>query len=734
MLAALTFLVYWPSLKSDFVYDAREEILNEGFVTSLANLPAVLSLKVLGMNLMLASRPGTLLYLMLIAAVCGKHPFGYHLCSNFLHAANAALLFILFRRLIAIESPAQVGKQPPEAQLAAATTTLIFALHPLSTETVANVSFCSDLLVTFFTLLALIAATAFRPDNFRAAAMTGTLGSFCAFAAVTSKESGMAAALLLIIYWLLFRRGEAKGPWFLFLSASTIATGAFLAARFLFAEPNLYHLPYLGGSFSQVFLIQPRLWIFMMGKLLWPAQLSADYTLENISGVSTPFALAILFVVVVMQAWLAGKSRMGSLGVAIYWLGLVSVSNFIPLNRILADRFYYLPLAGATMQLLALLLMMLRFRLGFWVAVAPFLVTLLPLTFLTLHRETVFSSDYSLWSDTLQVSPLSSSAHNGLGAALFDKGRLDEAIGQYQKALEITPNYARAENNLGIALSKSGRLDEAINEFQQTLKIDPNDPVVYFSLGYAYFQKGRLDDAVEEYLNALEINPNYLMAHVCLGEALARKGHLDDAIEEEQKALGIDPASADALNDLGSSFLQKGDMNEAIFRLQKALEIDPSYTEARNNLGIALSKKGQLNEAIVQYQKALEIAPNYVKGHYNLGIALRQKGQIDEAVVQFQQALEINPGYVDAHNELGIALSQKGHLNEAITQFQKALELDPTDVEANNNLGIAFAQKGLLDQAIAQLQRALKLKPDDHEAQMALMKVKAIAQQKAVPR
>src|SRR5260221_7759823 len=92
LLAIVTFLAYWPSLKSDFVYDARAEILEERFITSLSNLPAVLSLKVLGMNLMLGARPGQMLYLMLIAAVCGKEPFRYHLCSNLLHAANLAVL------------------------------------------------------------------------------------------------------------------------------------------------------------------------------------------------------------------------------------------------------------------------------------------------------------------------------------------------------------------------------------------------------------------------------------------------------------------------------------------------------------------------------------------------------------------------------------------------------------------------------------------------------------------
>ena len=99
---------------------------------------------------------------MLIAAVSGKHPFGYHLCSNLLHAANVALLFVLLQRLIATEITGLTRSGVLKAQLAMAVVTLIFALHPIAVESVAEISYSSGLLVTFFTLLALLAAMAFH--------------------------------------------------------------------------------------------------------------------------------------------------------------------------------------------------------------------------------------------------------------------------------------------------------------------------------------------------------------------------------------------------------------------------------------------------------------------------------------------------------------------------------------------------------------------------------------------
>jgi Flp pilus assembly protein TadD len=558
LLAAVAFAVYGPSLQSDFVYDAREEILSEGYITSLSNLPDVLSLKVLGMNLMLGDRPGQLLYLMVIAAIWGKAPFGYHLCSNLLHAANAALLFVLLVRLTKAELPGLTRTAIRRVQLAAAVVTLLFALHPLAVETVADISYSSDLLATFFTLLALLAGIAFQARKSRSALLTGGASVLCAFSAVASKESGMAAAGLLVVYWFLFRRREAKGPWLWFLGAAVGVTMAFLTARFAWAPASSDHPGYLGGSLSQVFLIQPRLWVFMMGKLFWPVSLSADYTLEDLNGISMPLALAVLAVVLVLQAWLAKKSRVGALGVAVYWLGLATVSNFMPLNRILGDRFYYLPMVGIALQLTSLFLMTVPFRWGFWSAWAVCLASLVPLAVLTVEREAVFASELSFWTATQQASPSSARAHSGLGGLLLQTNQLDAAIQQFHEALDIDPKYALVHMNLGIALFEKGQLEEATSHFKKAVEIDPTSVSAHYDLAFALFHQGRSDDALAEYQKALSINPRYAQAHNGLGEVFMRKGQIDQAIAEFQEALQIQPDFSEAQNNLAKAQAQAG--------------------------------------------------------------------------------------------------------------------------------------------------------------------------------
>lgn len=474
LLGAVTFLIYWPSLKSDFVYDARVEIEEEDFVTSLSNLPEVLSLHVLYRDdVMLAQRPGEILYLMLNAAIWGRTPFGYHLSSNFLHAANVALLYILLSRLIVAEMVRLSKGEIFKIQAAAAAVTLIFALHPIAVESVAEVSYSSSLLVTFFSLVSLLMATSFRPDKFRTAMLTGTMGTLSALASVLCKESGVVTALLLVTYWFLFRRRETKRPWFWFLGAAMTVTTAFLAARFYLAAPNPNPLGYLGGSFSQVFLIQPRLWGFMMEKLLWPAQLSGDYMLQDVlqTAFSTALAFLILVMVGLLQTLLTFRSQIGALGVIIYWLGLSTVSNFVPLYHPLADRYYYLPLVGVSIQIFAVFLVILRWRFFFWVGVGSVLLVIPPLMVLTLARQDVFSASLAFWSETLRVSPSSFVAAKGVGDELFDRNDLKDSIAYYNQAIKLNSRFTDAYSNRGFARYVNGQPQEALNDFYTSLEV-----------------------------------------------------------------------------------------------------------------------------------------------------------------------------------------------------------------------------------------------------------------------
>ena len=63
--------------------------------------------------------------------------------------------------------------------------------------------------------------------------------------------------------------------------------------------------------------------------------------------------------------------------------------------------------------------------------------------------------------------------HNDLGVVMGREGRIQEAIGHFEKALRTAPEYDEAHYNLGVALEHAGRSQEAIKQYEQVLRITP---------------------------------------------------------------------------------------------------------------------------------------------------------------------------------------------------------------------------------------------------------------------
>jgi Tfp pilus assembly protein PilF len=63
-------------------------------------------------------------------------------------------------------------------------------------------------------------------------------------------------------------------------------------------------------------------------------------------------------------------------------------------------------------------------------------------------------------------------AHTGLGMALLDQHKIDDAIAGYKKAIDLDPRYALAHRNLSIALRRQGKNDAADAELKKALELE----------------------------------------------------------------------------------------------------------------------------------------------------------------------------------------------------------------------------------------------------------------------
>jgi tetratricopeptide (TPR) repeat protein len=179
-------------------------------------------------------------------------------------------------------------------------------------------------------------------------------------------------------------------------------------------------------------------------------------------------------------------------------------------------------------------------------------------------------------------------AENNQGAALFQAGRLREAIGHFQQALRLkSDDHAEAHYNLGLALAQLGRPQDAVGEFQQALRIRFYNAQAHYNLGRALAQLGRQQDAIQCLEQALQIKPDFPEAHNSLGIALAQAGNLESAVGHYEQALRIQPDYAEAHYNLGVALVRLGRVQEAISHWEEAIRIKPDFVEARKNLARA---------------------------------------------------------------------------------------------------------------------------------------------------
>jgi hypothetical protein len=145
----------------------------------------------------------------------------------------------------------------------------------------------------------------------------------------------------------------------------------------------------------------------------------------------------------------------------------------------------------------------------------------------------------ALWPDSVV-------AHEDLGIALSDQGKMDEAFACFRQALLMAPERAETYYNMGHALQLESRFHEAVEPFQETLKLKPDFPERWNNLGGYLLGQGtthcdyaHLDEAEHCYKRAIELRPQFQEAHANLALLYLLRGHFEAGWKEwEWRSLG----------------------------------------------------------------------------------------------------------------------------------------------------------------------------------------------------
>ena len=738
LLALATLAVYWPATRFDFVnYDDPDYVTANPQVQSGLNLESV---QWAFCNPVAANwHPVTMLSHMLDCQLFGLNPWGPHLINVLFHSFNVALVFLLLNQMMGLrrddllqshDLPSRKVSKSDNAAMAATApqagatwrsllAAALFAVHPLHVESVAWISERKDVLSAFFGLLTLIfyvryaqSKTANRQSpiaNYALALVFFVLGLMSKPMLVT-----WPFVMLLLDFWPLGRlrtaeskhspqpstawRGEAerrrltpllleKLPFLALATAASVVT--FVVQKHAGAVVSAENLSF-GARGANALISYCR----YLGKLFWPTKLAVFYPLPDHWPVETVLLAGAQVVGLSILFWVQRRRRPMLLTGWLWYVGtLVPVIGLVKVGeQAMADRYMYLPSLGLLVLIvwggyeltknwpqrgmlwsgfgagaIILCVVLTRQQLGYW-------------------RDSVAFFQYAL-----AVTENNPVTRNLLGAAFFDKGKMDEAIAQYQEAIRLKPSYADPYYNLGTALAKQGQTAEAIRQFQEYIQRRPNDADGHYDLATAFYNEGQLDEAISQYREAIRLKPDHADAYINLGIALGRKGQLDEAIQQFREVIRLKPDFAKVHNNLGIALLNKGQIDEAIQQFRDAIRLDPQNASAYNNLGIAFDREGKTIEAISQYQQAIRLAPGYADAYNNLGADLAAKGRFDEAIASYRQAIQIDPNRPDIVFRLGMALGQAGRTREAVAQYRNALTLNPNLTLALNNLAWALA-------------------------------------------
>ena len=177
--------------------------------------------------------------------------------------------------------------------------------------------------------------------------------------------------------------------------------------------------------------------------------------------------------------------------------------------------------------------------------------------------------------------------------------------------------------------------------------------LIYYS-GRTFFRNRDWVDEKTFFLKTLNDAPNAALLHHALGNVYVREEDYTIALDYYKESLRLYPLYHAAYNNIGTIQSKNGLFDQAITAFKEAIQINPDYIQAHFNLGTTYYQKGMIADAFNEFKEVLKLSKNYVRAHNNLGIIYAENGQLNEAIAEFEEVLKLDPHNEKASNNLGI--------------------------------------------------------------------------------
>ncbi|XP_068429288.1 protein O-mannosyl-transferase TMTC4 [Clinocottus analis] len=709
--ALVALLCFINSYDGEFVFDDSEAIVNNKDLKPATPLNNIWSNDFWGSNLSSNSshksyRPLTVLTFRLNYLLAGGlHPVGFHVLNIVLHAVISALMIDVFALLIgglSYDEKGRILNHAPKTSLLAA---LLFAAHPVHTESVAGVVGRADLLCAlFFQLSFLTYCKAFnrgsdRDDKFSVRWVVVSL-SLCA-AAMLCKEQGItvlgvnaAFDVLLIcnvnVYELSQRLLLRKNPLHvseLFrtglptrLALMGLGGLSMLYARWriMGTGPPAFTEVDNPASFAENIFLRIVNYNYYYSLNAWlllcPWWLCFDWSMGCVPLIksATDWRMAWLLLLwcvligLISQALCSQDSqrrRTLTLGLVLLVVPFLPACNiFFRVGFVVAERVLYLSSAGYCLLLAYSMghccCRWSKYRKPLCVSVLALLCVYVARCALRSHQ---WRSEQSLFTSALSVCPLNAKVHYNVGKNLADRGNSTAAIAYYREAVRLHPTYVHAMNNLGNILKERNELIEAEQLLSKAVSIQPDFAAAWMNLGIVQNSLQKFEEAEQSYWNAIRFRKKYPDCYYNLGRLYADLNRHLDALNAWRNATVLKPDHSLAWNNMVILLDNTGNLGQAELIGREALRLLPTDHTIMFSLANVLGKLQKYKESEGFFLLALQISPTSASCHGNLAVLYHRWGKLELAKKHYELSLKLDPeapGTRDNYNMLQRKLDQ----------------------------------------------------------------------------
>jgi hypothetical protein len=534
---AVAILAFLNSLNNTFAFDDLYIILENPGIQSLETLPEALVSpywpgeygKGLGLW-----RPMVTGVFGLEWALWGENPVAYHLVNILLHGGVTVLVVLLLGGFLPVQGAFLGG--------------LLFALHPVHVEAVANVVGMAEVQAAFFFLLAALLVQ--RGGERLPPGRLALVLLFFALAFLT-KES---AITLMGIVLLLDASHEdltlSDLPRYLrnrrsLYGGLILVSGLLLFARFQILGSLAQPFAPLGAHLLEEI---PRIWTVastwphLFRLMVYPQDLVSDYSPAVIpialgwNAVNVVGALMVLATLVfALFAWRRGSEegsglspRWAGWGVVWFVITLSPTANIVFLSGILlSERTLYLPSVGFVAGAAWLLLSLHKERPR--LAVGAIVLALSLMAGRSWTRTPTWENNSEVFNTLIREHPEAGRSQWVLGDSYFQMGNMSAGLRSYRLAVGIIGGHYTLLVEIGQKLQGAGydRAAEVLLSF--AWEDEPDLGHAPGLLAPIYDRQGRFVKSGEAARAALARDSTLFVHHHLLSRSLAAQGRLEEA-------------------------------------------------------------------------------------------------------------------------------------------------------------------------------------------------------------